>query len=446
MKFKNSAETFIDIEKYLKAGRFTMAILSWENKDSAITNEILGKYDPEDNKWYIYIKNPSQGGEGGGGGTGDPDKDFGSISTEADVLLDEFLQKFLEVAVTRKYDYEPGMWFMLREDGENGPTTINNQEVIDQFYEWMDTNYNQLKPYILNTYQSKTRDILVPYVGTRAVFYDLGKFVQGQPISNLDVTIDMLWKLHCEFRDSYGSLVDTMQTRIQNMETNMNAVNKKQDADIITMQKNIKDLGTKFDEVMNEINDIADRSEMRVRSINIDVPGAINMVYPVKLKYTGGGYDVKGGKELFLSTMFITQENESKTTTLQIGNDHNTTSASYYNGNANNHVVLAQSVIKSQGNKWYIFDIDFIGSDTVILMLRGGTRYKLWSKYIENITITNTGETIDGNAPYSDTILTRNPALTDNSRLNDSTVVVIDNSIHITNSIIIGNKFRMSIK
>lgn len=445
MKFKNSAETFIDIEKYLKAGRFTMAILSWEDKDNAITNELVGKYDPEDNKWYIYIKNPSEGGEGGGG-TGDPDKDFGSISTEADVLLDEFLQKFLEVAVVRKYDYEPGMWFMLREDGEGGPTTVNNQEVIDQFYDWVDTNYDQLKPYILNTYHNKTRDILIPYVGTRAVFYDLGKFVENQPISNLDVVISALWKAHTEHRDTYASLIDTMQTRLQNMDTNMTATNNKQNADIATMQQNIKDLTSKFNDIMGNIEHVADTNEMRIRSVDINVPGAANMIYPVKLKYTGGGFDVKGGKEVFLGTIFLTQENDAKTTTLQIGNDHATTSGSYYNGVADNHLVLAQSVNTSQGNKWYIYDVDFIGSGEYMLMLRGGTKYKLWSKYIDDIQITNTGAEIDGNRPFSDTILTRNPALTDNTRLNDSTVVVIDNSIHITNSIIIGNKFRMSIK
>lgn len=445
MKFKNSAETFIDIEKYLKAGRFTMAILSWDNKDDAITNEIVGKYDPEDGKWYIYIKNPGTG-EGGQGGTGDPDKDFGSIGTEADVMLDEFLQKFLEVAVVRKYDYEPGMWFMLREDGDGGPTTINNQEVIDQFYEWVDTNYDQLKPYILNTYQDKTRDILVPYVGTRAVFYDLGKFVENQPISNLDVVISTLWRMHTEHRDSYGSLIDTMQTRLQNMDTNMTAVNNKQNKDIATMQQNLKDLASKFNDIMDNINGVADNNEMRVRSVDINVPGAANMIYPVKLRYTGGGFDVKGGKEIFLGAMFLTQENDSKTTTVQIGNDHATTSSYYYNGNKDNHIVLAQSVNVSQGNKWYVYDVEFLGGGQYLLMLRGGTKYKLWSKYVDDIEITNTGGTIDGNAPYSDTNLNRNPALTDNSRLNDSTVVVIDNSIHITNSIIIGNKFRMSIK
>lgn len=444
MKFNNPAESVIDIEKFLKAGRMTIALLSWEDRDKAITNELIGKLDPTDGKFYIYIKGDGSGG--GGGGEPGGDDDFGSISTESDILLKEFLDKFLEVSVIRTKNYEPGMWYMLREDAANKSTYINNQEVIDQFYEFVDTNYEQLKPYILNTYKDKTRDILVPYVGTTAVFYDLGKYVENQPISNLDVTISTLFKLHTEHRDSFASILDSLTTRIQNMDTNMTNVNNKQTADITTMQQNIADLTSKLADAMDTIGGVADNNEMRVRSIDLRVPGAQNMIYPVKLKYTGGGWDVKGGKEVFLGAIFITQENDSKTTTVQLGNMHATTSPDYYNGNEDTHIVFAQSVANSVNNKWYLYDAQMIGSGEWMLFLRGATTYKVWSKYLEGLTITNTGATIDGNAPFSDTILNRNPVLTNSANLNSSIVITIDNSIQVTNSIIIGNEFKMSIK
>lgn len=430
MRINDPKETALSIEKYLKTGRVTVALLSWEKKDDAVTNEMIYKYDPEDGKTYIYIKN-----ENG---------DTKPICTESDVLLREFLDKFLEVSVVKTKNYEPGMWFMLRE-AANKNTTVVEQSVIDQFYSFVDVNYDKLKPYILHTYKDKNRDMLIPYVGTTTVFYDLGKFVDGSKITTVDAVIDSLWKTHIEHRDSYGSIVNALTTRIGNMDTNMSAVNDRQNRDISTMQQNISDLSNKLAELMNQIENVANNNEMRVRPISIRTPGANNMVYPVRIRYKTGGLAVKGGYEVFLGAIFLTQESSAKTTTVQLGNMHETTSADYYNGTTDSHVIWAQSVTTSNGNLWYIYDIEKVGSGDWILMLRGGTDYKIWSKYSEMIEITNTGASISGRDPYSATILTRNTVLTNAENLNKSLTLCIDHSIQVTSSIIIGNQFRMSI-
>ena len=84
-----------------------------------------------------------------------------------------------------------------------------------------------------------------------------------------------------------------------------------------------------------------------------------------------------------------------------------------------------------------------ITSGTYVLLLRGGTNYTLWSKYPENIDITNNLGSVGGLSPIPDTNLTTNPQLTDNNILGSDTVRTFVNSVHVVNSVMIGNKIRM---
>lgn len=446
MKFNKFEESQIEIEKFLKAGRTTLAILSWEDRDQAITNEIVGKYDPTDGKWYIYITNPDGGGTGGGGSGSGTDPDFGSISTEADVLFDEFIHNFLEVSEIRTKNYEPSIWCMLRRDHENDSSFVNNQSVIDQFYEWIDTNYTQLKPYILHTYQNKTRDMLIPYVGTRGVFYDLGKFVENQGITNLDVVITTLYKLHCEYRASFSSILQSMSTRISNIDTNMTNINTRQDADIKMLNKMLQDSINKFNEVDSKLGNVSANSELRIRPNKFTVGGSGSMIYPVKVTINKAGLAIKGGTEAFLAGMFLTHENEFKATILQLGNISENTSPDYYNGNKDTHYVFSQIIKYTRDAKYYIYDVQRVASGSYILMLRGNNTYTLWSKYIDDITIINENREIDGFRPYEDVITDRNPILTNPVNVSNNITYTVDNSIQVTKDIIVGNRYKLSIE
>lgn len=148
MNTNNIKELAMELEKYLKAGRFSFAVLMWDQRNKAVVNELIVKYDEKDHKPILYIKNANG--------------DIVPIISESDKIFKDFLENFIEVSVNRTKNYEPSLYFMLRQDNEGN--TGWNQSTVDQFYTFVSDNFSKLKPYVLQTFKKGKSDLLIPFV------------------------------------------------------------------------------------------------------------------------------------------------------------------------------------------------------------------------------------------------------------------------------------------
>ena len=434
MKITNTKEVMIEIEKYLKAGRLSFSVLSWDLRNNSVINELIVKYDEADGKPMLYIKNP--------------DGQIVPIITESDANLKEFIENFIEVSVDRTKDYEPSMWFMLRKDGSGN--TGFNQSVIDQFNSYINDNFDELKPYMLQVFKDGKRELLVPYVDTKSVFYDLGKLIQDERVRNFDDIITLLYNLIIDIRENLVDIMNAVETKFNDMNEKLILENERQNKEITDLESHMDDSDSKLNSLLGELGDIRGTTERRLLQKEISVGGEANKIYPVRLKYTGGGLPISGGVEMFMGAMFLTMENSQRNIVLQIGNNHMTTSPSYYIGTSDQYYTYTHKVLNGNNAKHYVYAVKQVGSGDHILMLRGATRYTLWTKYPEFVTITNNLGTIatpNGDfSPIPDTNKTLNPYLTDDNILGVDACRTFVNTVHVVNSVIIGNNMRMSIE
>lgn len=433
MKIENMKELYMEMEKFLKAGRFSFAVLMWDQRGKAVINELIVKYDENDRKPILYIKNPNG--------------DIVPIVTESDRLLKEFLENFLEVSVNRTKNYEPSLWFMLRQDG-NGNTGWN-QSTVNQFYEFIGTNYNKLKPYVLQTFKDGTRDILIPYVGTQFVFYDMGKLISGAGVENFDNIVNMLYNLIQDIRINLVDIMNGIESKFNDMNTKLIQENERQNLEIAELEKHMDSTEAQLDDIMNSLGNISDTTERRLLPVEINVAGNANTIYPVSISLSGGGISIIGGTEQFMGAMFLTMENSKRNILLQLGNNHMTDSSYYYTGTVDQYYVYSHKILDGSDAKHYIYDVRNIASGSYAILLRGATKYTLWTRYPDNTRIVNNLGTIatpTGNmVAIAESNKSINPQLTDDSILGADTVRTFCNSVHVVNSIMIGNQLKMSI-
>ena len=433
MKIDNLKELHIELEKFLKTGRFSFAVLMWEQKDKAVINELIVKYDEKDHKPILYIKNA--------------DGEIVPIITESDRVMKEFLENFIEVNVDRTKNYEPSLYFMLRKD--NNGNTGWNQSTIDQFYRFIEQNFSKLKPYVLQTFKDGVRDVVIPYVGTQMVFYDMGKLIKDAGVENFDNIVSMLYNLITDIRDNLVDIMNGIETKFNDMNTKLIQENERQNIEIDALEKHMDQTDIKLDEVMNSLGDIRGTTERRLLPVTISVGGNANMIYPVCVSLSGGGLPIMGGTEQFAGAMFLTMESSKRNICVQLGNDHMTDSPNYYTGTVDQYYVYSHKVMDGSDAKHYVYDVINIGSGSYGLLLRGATTYTLWTRYPANTKIVNNlgniGTPTGDLTPIQDTNKTINPQLTDDAILGADTVRTFCNSVHVVNSIMIGNKLKMSI-
>lgn len=429
MKITDNKELLIEIEKYLKAGRFSFAVLSWDNRSKAVINELIVRYDEKDGKPLLYIKKPNG--------------DIAPIITESDKNLKDFIENFIEISVDRTKNYEPSLWFMLRQD-RNGNTGWN-EETVSQFYRYVEANLAEMKPYALQVFKDKKRETLIPFVGTQMVFYDMGRIIPDAGVENFDNIIEMLFKLINDIKSNLVDIMDGIEAKFTDMNDKLVQENNRQNKEIETLRDNMKETQKQVQDVIASIGGVKDTTERKLLPTKLAVGGNGNTIYPVKIKLTGGGTQINGGYEQFMGAMYLQMESPNRNIILQIGNMHTTTSPLYYNGIDDQYYVYTHKVINGANAKHYIYDCRMVGSGEYILLLRGATNYQLWSKYPEFLEITNNLGAISGVSSIPDTNLSNNPQLTDNNSLGMDTVKTFVNSVHVVNSVMIGNKLKMGI-
>lgn len=423
------------IEKFLKSGRFSLSLLDWDKRNKAVTNELIVKYDEAQAKPMLYIKNPNG--------------KIVPIITESDKDIKNFLENFLEVSVNRTKNYEPSMWFMLREDG-NHNTNIN-ESTVDQFHKYIEANYNQLKPYALQIFRNNQRELLIPYIDTKFVFYDLGKLMAGESTENFDEVVHILYTLITEIRDNLTTIMSTVEDKFNSMNDKLLLENERQNAEIDSLNKQIDQTNKRIEDLIGTMTGVSGQVDRRLTPKTISVGGDANKIYPVRIKYNNTGkYPVDGGYEKFMAMMFLTMENTYRNIVVQIGHNHMTTSNAYFVGDADSYFCYTHKIKDGSVSKHYIYDVKQVGSGDYVLLLRGAQSYTLWSKYPDDITVTNTLGNIDTGSsgtysPIVDTDKSKNPNLTDDKILGMDACRTFTNSVHVVNSIIIGNNTRMRI-
>lgn len=427
LKFKTPEEFLNTLERFIKTGIYGCILLSINDKGDAQVNELMVDYSS--GKPIIWIKNPS--------GQTVP------IATVTDKIFREFIQNFLEVSTTRTKSYEPSMWIMLRDD-ESGDTHYN-QTVINEFHEFVENNYADLTPSILHTYADKRRHTHIPFVTSKMVFYDVGKIIKDEKIRDLDYIIDLIYNLLLDVQVNLNAIVDSVKQRFDEVNVKLTEDNSKQDALIKKIQADAADCKNKVDAITNKINSLDSTAERRVRSKDFTIKGNDTTIYPITFKYTGGGIEIPNGNELFMAPIYITRDDADRAFTLQLGNLHNTTSPTYYAGYKEEFFVLAQRVLNTNNAKHYVYAVYASGPGTYVVYLRGNTTYKVWSKYIETLSVDTTNlEAQLGYKPIGQgTVL--NSQITNNDNLYQDTVIVYSRGIHVASEILIDNGTRMSI-
>lgn len=426
MKKFNMKEPLMVLEEFIKAGRLHVALLGYDRKDEAVVGELIIDFTDKA-KPILHIKNP--------------DGEVVPVLTESDRLFNEFLENFIEVSVDRTVNYEPSLWFMIRTDDGNDNWSY---DIIKQHFDFAKANKNSFKPYMMQTFKNKQRELLLPFITTKEIYYDMGKLIADERITDFDKIVEMLYNLIIDIRDNLQSIITEVSESFNALELKLNQENDRQNLQIAALEESVRTLNNKLDDLNNKLDEVAGTTEKRIRPKELRVGGQSNMVYPVRLKYVNGTLSVPGGKEFFMAPILLTIKDANRSCLLKIGHNHTTNSPDFFSGDKGTHYVYDQTVLNNSNAKFYFYDVNTIGSGDYVVMLRGGTTYTLWSKYIEDIQITNNNTAIGSYEPHADTVLNKNPNLTNSNNLGASTVLTFNNSVQVTKSVIVGNKNKNS--
>lgn len=182
------------IERYVKGGRLSFQLIEKSESDKLLERELCVDFTGGEPR--LFIKNNN--GE------------IVPIKSKAEDLIEEFLIKFVEVSVNKKYDSDPSLFFKLINE-----TGGFNQENIQKFYQYVEQNFSQLVPYIqyAKTYGGEEK-ALVPYVTTDVVYFNLGQLINDKGITNVSTTLRELYSFLTTFKDTVNNIVGRLDNSI----------------------------------------------------------------------------------------------------------------------------------------------------------------------------------------------------------------------------------------
>ena len=231
-------ELLVTKEEFLKAGRIQVAILNLADKDKAIVRELMIDLESNPEKPVLYIKMP--------------DGSVKPVYTESDELFNEFLENFIEVSTVKTKDYQPSLWMMLKAD-RNGNTGFNS-ESIQKHYDYIQEHRSEIKPYMLQTFEKgKDRELLIPFVTTQEVYYDLGRLVQNETIKNFDDIINIMWNLLQDIQQNLTDIINAVEGKFNDLDTKLKQENERQNSQIATLTDMVSGVEVKIEELKNTI-------------------------------------------------------------------------------------------------------------------------------------------------------------------------------------------------
>ena len=294
LKLDETKDLLMQVDRMIKAGRMNFTLLSTDSYNKIKQNELFIDYGKDKNGIPIGPLNnnfPKDGSPIRGtikimGPKGPVD-----ITTLTGTKLREFIANFLEVSVNRTKDYEPSMWLMLRQDN-NGNTGYNESTIV-QFYRFIQKNKNELTPYIMQTFKDGKRDVLIPYITSDLVFYDVSKIIENEKIRNLDDVIKLLYKLSTDIASTVTANIETLTKKIDQSIVNLNETALRINSTINTLDESIRDVKTKINDMSTIVENAKIVSNSAFKSKTIDLKAGEVLVI-----HTKGGLPDENDKEI----------------------------------------------------------------------------------------------------------------------------------------------------
>lgn len=306
------------IEKFIKGGRISIELLTKEEANDLTPRQICVEFDYDEGVARLFVMNDS--GE------------IVPIKSKAEDLIEEFLIKFIEVGVNKKYDYDPSLHFKLMSDTE-GFTQSN----IENCYRYMTEHFREFKPYIqyIKDYDSNMHG-LIPFTNTDAVFFDLGKLIQNTGITNVTTAFTKLFDFMNSFNTSMESIIDRMDNSLNGLlsgiQDDLNTLKSKYDGqtDLIDSIK------SKIKEVEDKVNGISVDYQRGYRKQDFNVANGLRKINITFGKETG--LTVAGSvKAKVSSPIIVILRNSSNTVcVLELGQNGYITDL---NGNVDEYTV-----------------------------------------------------------------------------------------------------------
>ena len=294
LKLDETKDLLMQVDRMIKAGRMNFTLLSTDSYNKIKQNELFIDYGKDKNGIPIGPLNnnfPKDGTPIRGtiklmGPKGPVD-----ITTLTGTKLREFIANFLEVSVNRTKDYEPSMWLMLRQD--NNGNTGYNESTIEQFYRFIQKNKNELTPYIMQTFKDGKRDVLIPYITSDLVFYDVSKIIENEKIRNLDDVIKLLYKLSTDIASAVTANVEALTKKIDQSIVNLNETALRINSTINTLDESIRDVKNKINDMSTIVENAKIVSNSAFKSKTIDLKAGEVLVI-----HTKGGLPDENDKEI----------------------------------------------------------------------------------------------------------------------------------------------------
>jgi len=294
LKLDDTRDLLMQVDRMIKAGRMNFSLLSTDSYNQIKQNELFIDYGKDENGIPIGPLNnnfPKDGTPIRGtikimGPKGPVD-----ITTLTGTKLREFIANFLEVSVTRTKDYEPSMWLMLRQD--NNGNTGYNDSTIEQFYRFIQKNKKELTPYIMQTFKDGKRDVLIPYITSDLIFYDVSKIIENESIHNLDDVIKLLYKLSTDIASSVTANIEALTKKMDQSIVNLNETAIRINNTINVLDDSIRDVKSQLNDMTTIVENAKIVSNSAFKSKVIDLKAGEVLVI-----HTKGGLPDENDREI----------------------------------------------------------------------------------------------------------------------------------------------------
>jgi len=418
-------ELIIMLERFIKSGRISFSLLTYDRLGEAVANELIVKYDQD--MVLLYIKNQ--------------DGLVKAVGTETDLLFNEFLVKFLEVNETETLPaFDPKLFFQIKRDSSD--FAGYSQENIDYFYNLIENQFASLTPALLHAKVDSADHDLIPFMGTKQVYYDLSNIINGQIIRNMDDTIAAIIEYVNTLRDNLTDALNNAKAIYDATISSLTTVNTRQDATLTAIKNDVAAMNTKLSTVTTSVTNMASKVSTRVRGQQFYVAGSGTVAYPVLIRYNSGINAITGGYEFFGCQFYLTYEDGNRFNVVMLGDGSGTNSSSYWTGIGTKYVVTQKCNGSGTPN---IYNCEEIGPMQWILMLRGTSWYTVWTKYLDYLYLDASTAAKSGRNPINVPGTVANRGLYNNGSYNANFSKSFSNQMIVGGSIIVQNRFQLSI-
>lgn len=257
------------IEKFIKGGRIVFELLTKEEANDMTPRQICVEFDYEEGVARLFIMN-DQG-------------EIVPVKSKAEDLIEEFIAKFIEVGTSKKYDYDPSLFFKLMHSTE-GYTQSN----VERCYNYITQNYSNLKPYIQYVKDNNgTTHGLIPFMSTDVVYLNLGQIIKDKGITNTTTAIRELYQFMTSYKSSMETIINSMNSSLNGL---MNGI--KADLDLLKAkygdQTNlVASINQKVKELESIVSGVSNDYERAYRSTTFNVASGLRKIAITHGKNTG---------------------------------------------------------------------------------------------------------------------------------------------------------------